>query len=999
MSDPVFNFENLRKKLASLKGPKFWRSLDELAETEPFKQFLATEYPYGTADFDTPMERREFLKLMGASLLMTGLAGCKLPSFEKIVPYGKMPEQIIPGKPLYFATAMPFHGSALGLLVESHMGRPTKVEGNAKHPDSLGAAHAFAQASVLGLYDPDRSKVVMNAGRIRTWETFRAFMAAEIEKQEASQGAGLRLLTGTVSSPTLAWQIQLLLAKYPKAKWHSYDPVSQSRTREGSKLAFGEITDVIYDFNKADVIVSLDADFLFSMPTSVRYARDFAARRLQPESPKTMNRLYAVESAPTLTGASADHRFAVRPSEVGPLTAQLALKFGITLPSEIRAALPAAPEWLNAAAEDLKMHAGQSLVLTGEEQPPFVHALVHAINEKLGNRGKTVQTIAASDAYPLDQTESLRELARDLDQGSVDLLVVLGVNPVYEAPADLEMEKKLDRAGSLVHLGLYEDETASIAHWHIPETHYLEMFSDSRAADGTLTMIQPLIEPLYGGISAHEMVALLSGHPGKKGYDLLREYWKTQWSGLDFEIRWRRALHDGVAEGSKAAEKTREARSAFTAADFSGWVPAARSEGLELRFQPDPSVWDGRFANNAWLQELPKPLTTLTWENVAMLAPATAEKLGLTTGEIVQLEINHRSVEAPVLIQPGHPEKSVTVSLGYGRTRGGKIAAGIGYNAYLLRTAAEPYFSKGLSLSKTGRATPLALTQHHNSMEGRNLVRAAPLTEYLHHPDFAREHSHGNEDLSMYPKVEYKDYAWGMSVNLNACIGCNACIAACQSENNVPVVGKKEVLMGREMHWIRIDRYYEGSLDNPAILHQPVMCMHCENAPCEPVCPVGATVHSSEGLNEMVYNRCVGTRYCANNCPYKVRRFNFLEYNDKHIETLKMQRNPNVTVRARGVMEKCTFCVQRINEKRIESEKENRSLRDGEIVTACQASCPTQALTFGDINDKTSKVTAEKALPLSYGLLTELNTRPRLTYLARVTNPNPALTTGAPSHG
>ncbi|HTL47716.1 MAG TPA: TAT-variant-translocated molybdopterin oxidoreductase [Verrucomicrobiae bacterium] len=986
MDKPAFDLSKIRQKLSQLRGSTFWRSLEEVAETKDFKEFLEHEYPHGAAEFDQPIDRREFLKLMGASILMSGLAGCKLPSLEKIVPYSKMPEEIIPGKPLFFATGMPFNGTTLGLLAESHMGRPTKVEGNPGHPDSLGATDIFAQASVLGLYDPDRSKVVLNAGRIRTWDSFLEALQKELELQDSKQGAGLRVLTETVTSPTLAFQLRSLLQKYPKAKWHQYDPVSRDHARKGAKMAFGEYGDLRYDFSKADVVFSLDADFFSRIPGSLRYARQFIDRRRDPET-ANLNRLYAVESTPTLAGSVADHRFAMRASSISFTAIQLAQALGLDTPAGIVSKAPKAPSWLAAAAEDLRAHRGSSLILAGEEQPPFVHALAHAMNQVLGNFGTTVQIIPTVEDYPLDQEASLRELVNDLKQGQVDLLVMLGTNPAYHAPADLDFAGALSKAGRSVHLGLYQDETAILSHWHVPETHYLEMFSDGRASDGTVTMIQPLIEPLYAGKSAHEIVSVLLEGRLKKGYDVVRDYWKSQWGEPVFESKWRRALHDGFVEGSAFQARGKSVKTSFAAEDFGDLPDPSMLGGFEVNFRPDPSIWDGRFANNGWLQELPKPMSTLTWDNAVMVSPRTAEEIGLETGGVLQFTRGSNVVLAPVWVSPGQSDGTLTLTLGYGRTHGGKIAEKIGFNAYTVRFSEAS--KEGFRIGKTGKTVALAATQLHHSMEGRNLVRAATQKEFAKDREFAQDHETGN--TSMYPKYEYKDYAWGMVINLNACIGCNACMVACQSENNIPVVGKTQVLKGREMHWIRVDRYYEGSADDPKLHNQPVTCMHCENAPCEPVCPVGATTHSEEGLNEMVYNRCVGTRYCSNNCPYKVRRFNFLEYNDYHTETLKMMRNPDVTVRVRGVMEKCTYCVQRINEARITSKKENRKIRDGEIKTACQAACPTQAIVFGDINDKESQVAGLKKSPLNYGLLTELNTVPRTTYLAKVTNPNPAI--------
>jgi len=998
MKEEASLLAQVREKLQGLKGPQFWKSLDELADNEEFRTYLKEEYPYGAAEFDKPVDRRDFLKLMGASLLLSGLAGCKPQPLEKIVPYVKAVEDIVPGKPLFYATSYLFNGSAIGLLVESHLGRPTKVEGNPEHPESLGATNLFAQASVLSLYDPDRSKAVLNAGRVSTWSRFVTQLAEDLESQKAAQGTGVRVLSGPLTSPTLLAQAKEFLALYPKAKWVEYDPVFRDYERAGSELAFGEVVDPVYSFDKADIVVSLDADFLFSLPGSICYAKQFISRRSLPGD--GMNRLYALESTPTLTGAAADHVMRSSASDVLRFAAALAGKTGVTIPSDNTPLTPKETEWLNAVAKDLNANRGKCLVVAGRDQTPAVHALAHAMNKALGNAGTTVKYISPVEERASRHIQALKELSAELASGKVELLITLDVNPVYNAPADLEFEKHYLKAPRRVHYGLFVDETALMAHWHVPGTHYLEHFSDARAFDGTASMVQPLIKPLYAGKSPHEFASALLGKKDESGEDIVINYWKKIWGESDFTTKWRRALHAGFVQGTVSAPKNVSAKSGFNPQEIA--YPAA-AQGLELIIRPDPSVWDGSFANNSWLQELPKFLTTLTWDNAAIISPKLAEKEGLKQDDVVELKAGAGVVEASIYVLPGQPDESVTVHLGYGRTAGGELAKDRGFNAYRLRTSKEPSFLSGLRLRKTGKTNRLASTQNHHSMENRDLIRKGTLEEYSKDPEFAvvEHHTPYKGDPSMYPQYPYEGYAWGMVINLNACIGCNACVVACQSENNVPTVGKKEVLNSREMHWIRIDRYFSGDLDNPEKDHQPVLCMHCEKAPCEPVCPVGATTHSDEGLNEMTYNRCVGTKYCSNNCPYKVRRFNFFEYADKNVETLKMQRNPDVTVRARGVMEKCTFCVQRINSARIEAKKADRRIKDGDVVTACQSACPTQAIVFGDINDPESAVAKLKKLPLNYGLLTELNTVPRVSYLAKVKNPNPELVpnTGVPSHG
>ncbi|HEY2989497.1 MAG TPA: TAT-variant-translocated molybdopterin oxidoreductase [Candidatus Binatia bacterium] len=1003
----------VRARLNGLHGESYWRSLEELAETEAFQELLQREFPRQASVWLDGGSRRDFLKLMGASLALAGLGACgsPAPTSEKIVPYVKQPEGLVPGKPRFFATAFTHNGSAVGLLVESHEGRPTKIEGNPTHPASLGATDAFAQASILTLYDPDRSQVVTNAGAISTWSAFLSALNRELEGQRPSRGAGLRILTESVASPTLAAQMKTLLAKFPQAKWHRYEPAGRDNVRAGARLAFGEYVDAQYHFDRCDVILSLDADFLFCGGGSLRYARQFADKRRVRAGRAEMNRLYVVESAPSVTGAMADHRLPLKPSEIPGFARAVAARLGAARKTKSEQPSPRLARWTDAVARDLEKHRGASIVTAGARQPPIVHALAHAINETLGNVGATVTYTTPVEDNPTDPMASLIELAGDIEAGRVALLIILGGNPVFTAPADLRFQGLLSRVAFSVHLGLYEDETSARCHWHIPEAHYLESWSDARAYDGTATIVQPLIAPLYGGKSSHELLSALAGQPGRSGYDIVRDYWRSRNRSKDFELFWRTALHDGVVAGTafpaKPVKVKKVQSSEFKVSSPSPQTlnlePGTRNDSLEIIFAPDPTIFDGRFANNGWLQELPKPLTKLTWDNAVLISPATAERLGVSRrvgargGEhgrifvdVVELRYAGRTLSAPAWIMPGHADGCATVTFGYGRTRAGKVGTGAGFNAYAIRTSDAPWHGAGVEMRKAGAQYALACTQFHHNMEGRELVRAATFEAYRKNPDLARNKQH-EENATLYPGFKYEGYAWGMSIDTSACTGCNACVVACQAENNIPVVGKEEVTRGREMHWLRVDEYYSGSIDNPETFHQPVPCMHCENAPCEIVCPVGATAHSHEGLNDMVYNRCVGTRYCSNNCPYKVRRFNFFQYSDFATPSLKLGRNPNVTVRSRGVMEKCTYCVQRINAAKIAAEKENRPVRDGEIATACQAACPAQAIVFGDLNDKNSRVAKLKADPLNYGLLTELNTRPRTTYLAKLKNPNPEL--------
>ena len=986
----------VRSRLQAKSGPEYWRSLDELADTPEFQELLHREFPQGASEFLDPVSRRTFVKLMGASLALAGVTACTRQPAEKIVPYVRQPEEIVPGMPLYFATAMPLAGYATPLLVESHEGRPTKVEGNPDHPVNRGSTDVFAQASILGLYDPDRSQTLTYRGEIRPWGTFLTAIKTAVEAKRALGGEGLRFLTGSVTSPTLAGQLQQLLAEFPAMKWHQWEPVGRDQAREGARLAFGEHVDIHYRLDKAQVILALDADVLGCGAHSLRYAREFAEGRRVTGGRREMNRLYAVEATPTQTGSIADHRLPIQASAVGGFAVALAAALGV-------AGTPAASAshdyaaWIDPLARDLQQHRGTSLVVVGDEQPAAVHALVHAINQALGNIGETVVCTEPVEASPTDQLSSLRQLAADMEAGRVNTLVILDSNPVYTAPADLKFDDRLmGKVPLRIHLGLYHDETAALCHWHIPAAHYLESWSDARAADGTISLIQPLIAPLYNGRTMHDVVgAMLSKQAGQSSYDILRAYWQQRSSlqGPEFDTFWRKSLHDGMVANTAAAVKTVTARPADAGAIVRG------GKGREIVFRADPTVFDGRFANNGWLQELPKPHTKLTWDNAALMSPSTAQRLGVRNEDVVELAYRGRQVKAPVWILPGQAPGSVTVHLGYGRTRAGHVGTDAGFNAYALRTSFAPWFEHGLEVRQTGDRLQLAATQNQQTMEGRAIVRSAPLEEFRQTPDFAHHQAEAPaRSLTLYPEHEYKGYAWGMAIDLNTCIGCNACVVACQAENNIPVVGKTEVSRGHKMHWLRVDRYYTGDPERPTAYNQPVPCMHCENAPCEVVCPVAATSHSSEGLNDMTYNRCVGTRYCSNNCPYKVRRFNFLLYQDWETPTLKMLRNPDVSVRSRGVMEKCTYCVQRINAAKIEAEKENRPVRDGEIVTACEAACPPQAIVFGNINDPNSRVAKLKAEPLNYGLLEDLNTRPRTTYLAAVRNPNPEMPDAGKAH-
>jgi molybdopterin-containing oxidoreductase family iron-sulfur binding subunit len=978
---PAFDADAARRRLSAARGPVFWRSLEELADDEGFRHWLRQQQPRLAETLS--MDRRGFLKLLGASMALAGLAACSKPPQTEIVPFVHGQPGQVGGLPRFFATALPRRGYAQGVLVENHDGRPTKVEGNPQHPASLGATDIYAQAAILQLWDPDRSQVVMHGNTVATWDDFQAVLLATTGRMRGKGGAGLHLLTGAVTSPTLSTQIDALLQRYPDARWHVHEPATNAPgpARPTARLYL----------DRARVILALDADFLLDPAAGVRYTRDFIATRSPEQAGKNMSRLYAVESTPSVTGSMADHHLALETHRLQAFAQALAQRLGAgggaAAAGIAAAALPA--RWLDALAQDLQAQRGTSLVVVGTTQPAWMHALGHAMNQALGNVGQTVEYLDPVEKLPAPGG-TLADLAAAMHAGSVDTVLALDVNPVYDAPADLGFVDALRKVPHLLHLGLYRDETARRAEWHVPQAHALESWGDVRAFDGTASIMQPLIAPLYDGRSAHEILAALLGDEGRDPQALVRRQWR---STLPSDADWSRALQAGFIEHTAAAP---QATPNFAAAGADAPRDATSgtddAQALELLFRPDPTVDDGRWANNGWLQELPKPLNKLTWDNAALISPALAEQRQLANGDMVELALDGRKLEVPVWIMPGQAARSVTLHLGYGREAAGHVGDGQGFNAYLLRTSAAPWNAGGLRLRQTGEHYDLAGTQHHFSMEGRDLLRVGTLEDYLRDPAFATAGDRfPDPPPSLYPEQPRGEYAWAMGIDLDSCIGCGACTIACQAENNIPVVGKDQVQRGREMHWIRIDRYFEGGADDPRSYAQPVPCMMCEHAPCEVVCPVGATVHDSEGLNLQVYNRCVGTRFCSNNCPYKVRRFNFLQYAEKDSATLQAQRNPEVSVRRRGVMEKCTYCIQRIENAHIEADKDGRRIRDGEVVTACQAACPAQAIHFGDINDPHSRVTQAKASPRNYAMLGELGTRPRTTYLARVRNPNPAL--------
>ena len=1019
----------------------YWRSLGELDQSPESRNFLEREFPEGASELPEGISRREMITLLGASLSLAGLSGCIRRPVEQIVPYVTAPEDMVPGIPRYYATTMPFGRSAYGLIVETHEGRPTKIEGNPAHPSTLGASSSRIQASVLGLYDPDRSHTLRLKGEPKSWGDFVTAWA-ELSKAHAGDGgAGLAVLSESFSSPTLARLQSEFRTRYPRATWATYDAVSDENRLAGLRAATGRDVDRMLRFDQAAVILALDADPLLTDAEMIRHTRGFAAGRRagvsggapSTSSGQAMNRLYAVEGVFSLTGAMADHRLRLESRQIAPFLAALASRLGASGAGAAgTSTVPGVDaHWIDALAKDLLANRGKSLIVAGDRQPAAVHAAVCALNTTLGNTGKTVSYYETRDAA-LPSVSALSSLVSAMNAGTIQTLLVLGGNPVFDAPADLGFAAAMTKVPHTIVLGHSIDETSSKAEWHVPRAHYLESWGDARAIGGTLSVVQPLILPLFGGRTAIEMLGLIVGDKERPGYDIVRDTWRPILGDADFDKKWNRVLHDGLYAGSELTEVVPAAKT-DALAQLTG--AAASASDLEIVFVPSASLHDGRFANDGWLQELPDPLTKLTWDNPALISPKTAETLDLENEDVVRVEYAGRSLELPVSLLPGMSDGVVALTLGYGRSQAGRVGSGVGFDAFTLRSSRAAGFDSGVKLTKVGRRYPLSVTQEHGSMEGRPLVRETHLSalgsksaeaaaakppalserqrvegapgaekpESTHaEPSSAEAQKQGRAlgvfaehtpHFSLWDPHRYdQGLQWGMTIDLNTCIGCNACMTACQSENNVPVVGKIQVSKGREMHWIRVDRYFSGDPSgSPEVVFQPVPCMHCEDAPCEQVCPVAATVHDGEGLNVMVYNRCIGTRYCSNNCPYKVRRFNFFNFTKDKPESLKLAMNPDVTVRARGVMEKCTYCTQRINRVKIDARLAGREVRDGDVKTACQQACPASAIEFGNIRDASSRVAQAKADPRNYALLDELNTKPRTTYLAKVRNPNPDL--------
>jgi Fe-S-cluster-containing dehydrogenase component/anaerobic selenocysteine-containing dehydrogenase len=975
-----------------------WRSLAEA--TGKFDPDASREFPVGVDEVDPTLRRREVLQLLGASVLLAGTAGCARAPRGKIVPYSIQPPEVTPGLAKHYATAMSLDGYATGLLVESHEGRPTKVEGNPDHPASLGATGLLEQASILSLYDPARASGVFLKGQPKSWRRFVEALTGGRDRPPRLDGT--HFLLEPTSSPFTGHLIEQLRAR--GAAFHFYAPVSRNAVWEGSRLAFGRPLDPVFDLERADVIVALDSDLLAAGPFHCRYARKFADGRRVRSRTDAMNRLYVAEPILSVTGATADHRLRVKAREIGAVAAGILrelsemLKGAPWLESLGGSLAPwhepaEGAAWVRAVARDLLAHSGRSLVVVGEGQPSSVHAIAALLNHALGNVGSTVRYTKPVVLEAGTAAHTLEPLLDELDADRVLSLVILGGNPSYTAPRDVELSRRIKKAKTTAYLGTYANETAKACEWLIPLAHYLESWGDTRALDGTLSLVQPLIEPLFGGRSVTEVLALFVGENVLSDHDALLAYCKD--ANPDLHARWLPTLQRGVAEGTAAPSEIVEPRTTELAARL-GKPPGPSSASsaprpLELVVRADSKVHDGTFANNAWLQELPDSMTKLTWGNAALVSPATAARLDLATEDVVRLSLRGESVETPVFVMPGQADDSIALMLGYGR-EGDEELGHVGVNAYRLRTTSGLSFDSDLKLEKTGRTRLLASTQEHWSTENRPVALRADLLDYgKPASDVVAGQSAPRQTL--YQLSLKGQNQWAMSIDLNACTGCNVCVIACQAENNIPIVGEAGVRKNREMHWIRVDRYFSGELADPVVDVEPMACQHCEKAPCEYVCPVGATVHSPDGLNEMVYNRCVGTRFCSNNCPYKVRRFNWFDYNADKTEPQKMVMNPDVTVRARGVMEKCSYCVQRIRESEIGARIAGKPMADGGVVTACQQACPSKAIVFGSLSDPTSEVAKLHANSRTYNVLDELGTAPRTRYMVRLRNPNPELKT------
>jgi len=1003
------------------QGKKYWKSLDELSQSSEYRQFVEREFPENASELLDPVSRRSFLGLMASSMALAGLTGCKAirrPE-DPILAYNNQPEHVLPGKPLFFASSLSVGPEVGGVLAESHQGRPTKIEGNPQHPANQGSAHRFHQASILQMYDPDRSQKPMFNNQASDWNSFMAALAPVMVSHMIGKGKGLVFVSEYLTSPTAHRLKQGILARFPEAKWITSESIPYAKEALGVESITGSRSVAQYQFQAALRIASFDCDFLGKEPQSLVYTRAYSRTR-SPERGE-ISRLYIVESDHTLTGGRADHRLALKPSQIplalAALTQKLLSTSGASVPAALSTQLlnalkkqasllpPEHNSWIETLAQDLLAHKGQSVVCTGKYQDPQIHALGYLCNFILLALGKTVNytklaslefnTVASNPFEPLEQ------LYTSIGNNQVETLIFINTNPVYTNPNQLKWQETLKKVKNTIHFGLYADETAQTAQWHLPASHAFESWTDALAYDGLYTLGQPVIMPLYDTRSTLEFLALWAGASVNRGFDLVRET-LTLIPGLPFsETNWQKWIHDGFIPNTESPRQLLAPQATF-AQVYTG-TQAPQNTGIEVIFREDASVYDGRFANISWLQEFPDPMTRLTWDNTALVGPYTAKKWGVLDGyflkdnkgvplgknEVPLIKIHHenREITLAVYVLPGLAPDTVVLNLGYGRSHAGKVGNNIGFDISGFQKLDTPYHLTQVQVNPTGQSYFIASVQEHWSLEGRDLARYHDINEHPHY------HQHPKVG-SLHAEWDYsKGMQWGMAIDLNKCTGCGHCVLACQAENNIPVVGKKQVSLNREMSWIRLDRYFVGDdINQPAVVHQPLGCQHCEMAPCENVCPVAATVHSSEGLNDMVYNRCIGTRYCSNNCPYKVRRFNFFNYTNQYSESEQMAQNPDVTVRFRGVMEKCSYCVQRINVARNEYKLKGIELiPDGAIVPACQQTCPAEAIAFGNINDHSSTVAKWRTDKRNYTILPETNARPRTSYLARLSHTNPAL--------
>jgi molybdopterin-containing oxidoreductase family iron-sulfur binding subunit len=945
------------------------------------------------------LERRTFLQVLGSSLALGGLGGCFQSPKERIFPFVRQPIEMTPGNALHYATAWTLSGVATGLLVTTREGRPIKVEGNPDHPATLGATGAMEQAAVHHLYDPSRARTFRRGPRTMGSREFFAWLQEHAQALKHKRGEGLALLLEPSGSPTRARMLEELRGAYPMSQILAYDAGVSTFAREGAELAFARPLDLVPHLGATEVVVSLGSDFLSPTPSTLRGIRDFA--RTREPSPQ-MSRLYVAESHVTVTGGMADHRLRITPSRTGTLLGAICRELAALSGHSTLGALPVTREGLShfeqrfadAAAKDLWAHRAHSLLLIGESHPPILHAVAHACNAALGSQGKSfslIEPVLSPAPAPMSQ---LRALTEDLRAGKVQTLLISGFDPVYTAPGDLGFREALEKVPERIYLGYHEDQTARASTAFAPLAHPFEAWGDARAPDGTVSVVQPLLAPLFEGISELELLAAFAGAEDLDIHRRVKNTWRERSGEVGFETRWEDWLVQGFIPGTQSppvrAEVSFEAIVKATKTVATASAPSEPgSSTLQLELIADPKVYDGRFAHVAWLQELGDPITKITWDNAAQMSPATAARLGLSQAERVRLTTGGNTLEVPVWISPGQADDTVTLALGYGEV--GPNGDPVGFNAYALRRSPSPWHD-ALSVTRlTGKKYAFATVQEHWRLEGRELALEKSLADFVAHPDALTELRTQGPALYHPGFGEGAEYKWAMAVDLNRCTGCSACVVACSVENNIPTVGKEGVARSREMHWIRIDRYFSGEVHDPGVITQPMLCQHCETAPCEYVCPVDATVHSDEGLNQQVYNRCIGTRYCSNNCPYKVRRFNFFDYHPNPSSTERLSQNPDVTVRARGVIEKCTYCVQRIERARISTRREGRRIADGELMTACQQACPTEAITFGSLLDVDGKVARLHRDPRRYDVLGELGTRPRTAYLVRIRNPNPEL--------